>query len=300
MKIQALNYFRRASEQIPAIHVKELIDHGYEEEADNILSVIERFRNEKKFLLPDRGRILNDNLKGLADIIRLPYDKVVLEYEGLDTSQIDTITRGLVQPISLKTIVCAEQIDESTIMLNPQIYSFKSDKQYTRVVSEFWQSLPFRTYISKDLSNLSFDIKERISNDIEIGLIFIGNRIKDRICPDDFYKDLNKDFIFSALELIEALTCINVEHKQITPRKNSKRSRLSSLQFDEYRILTIKKSQKIENASVVSFDKRKPREHLRRGHIRKLSSNKNVWVNSTIVCPGSGFKISSDYDCTRS
>jgi hypothetical protein len=38
-----------------------------------------------------------------------------------------------------------------------------------------------------------------------------------------------------------------------------------------------------------------PREHLRRGHIRRIAGNRCVWVNSCVVAAGSRFGVSKDY-----
>jgi len=97
-----------------------------------------------------------------------------------------------------------------------------------------------------------------------------------------------------AMSFINILSCSNVraerrDHKRVKRLKNA-------LPFDDYHFLTIDCPKRHSPATGHHIDERRhPREHLRRGHIRRLENGNRIWVNSTIVNAGVGGKISKDY-----
>lgn len=89
------------------------------------------------------------------------------------------------------------------------------------------------------------------------------------------------------LELMEALSCRNVSHEpleEINHRTNARRIKNGKLPLLETRILTIKADppQKKSNNHPPAADRSGPRQHLRRGHVRRLPSG-NIWVRSCVV-----------------
>jgi len=40
---------------------------------------------------------------------------------------------------------------------------------------------------------------------------------------------------------------------------------------------------------------RSPREHVRRGHVRRYADGKKIWIQSMVVNPGNGGKVTKDY-----
>jgi len=68
-----------------------------------------------------------------------------------------------------------------------------------------------------------------------------------------------------------------------------------ALPFDEYHILTLDGHTKTTGNSKTFGDRRSPREHLRRGHIRRLE-NKKIWINSMVVNAGNHGKIHKSYE----
>lgn len=96
------------------------------------------------------------------------------------------------------------------------------------------------------------------------------------------------------LSLCNALACSNVQTELSAPKRGAKIVK-SAFPFDSYHVLTITTSGKHGEASAASSH-RYPREHLRRGHIRRLADGRRIWVNATVVVAGrgSGF-VSKDY-----
>lgn len=85
------------------------------------------------------------------------------------------------------------------------------------------------------------------------------------------------------MDMVQALSCINVGVEVIRQPKSLNRARASSrkLKLVEYKVLKISATK--PNGGCVGGAGRSPRAHLRRGHIRRLQSGKRTWVNATFV-----------------
>ena len=68
-----------------------------------------------------------------------------------------------------------------------------------------------------------------------------------------------------------------------------------ALPFDDYHVLTINVGGQGQREGAANGSHRSPREHLRRGHIRRLQDGRKLWVNATVVNPGVGAKVMKDY-----
>lgn len=85
---------------------------------------------------------------------------------------------------------------------------------------------------------------------------------------------------------LNALACLNVATVRL-PRKNDGKVK-ASIPFDEYHVLTLRNgSRHFAPGAPLGAERSGPREHVRRGHIRRLDSGA-VWVNSTVVATGRG------------
>ena len=94
------------------------------------------------------------------------------------------------------------------------------------------------------------------------------------------------------LNFLNALACSNVHTEKLPTRKPSKT--LGALPFDEYHVLTIDRPAGTGNGHA-GGSHRSPREHLRRGHIRRLPTGSKIWVNAAVINAGAGGKIRKQY-----
>jgi hypothetical protein len=103
------------------------------------------------------------------------------------------------------------------------------------------------------------------------------------------------DEIRALLGTLNALACANVTTERVAPKRAHLAMR-PSFQFDTYHVLVVKQRDSVRS-SVSEFveDRRSPREHLRRGHIRRHQSGLRLWINATVVNAGVGGKVSKDY-----
>lgn len=92
--------------------------------------------------------------------------------------------------------------------------------------------------------------------------------------------------VYPFLELCEALSCKNVVTEPLEPvdtSKNARRIKNGKLPIYETKILTIKAPEVVSGkTSNGGGTHASPRQHLRRGHIRRLPDC-NIWVNSCVV-----------------
>ena len=107
----------------------------------------------------------------------------------------------------------------------------------------------------------------------------------------------------SVLELCEALTCSNVEigTLQEASPKNNKRIMQGKLPILETKTLVINTHRQAGAGRGGGGSHTSPRQHLRRGHIRFLQSDRyknkqgqKIWINSTVV--GNEGKIDKTYE----
>ena len=300
MTTQALNYLRQASEDlrqawVPAMKRDYPIDAMV---CETILNLAPRI---PKFVMPKGGRIFNDALRGLPDELRLPYPAILIEYEALET------TEGIVEQVfgnentvsCSKRIVIAQEVD-GWIHVHSLVYINSPERPS-------WIMPPYAAAIRRvansqatpGIPGLNYGTK---IDGLEFSPLPTGTLAKEKIGPNwtrHAYCDL-ADEVSTVLELIEALSCINVTHEPLPTRKPNKSAiRRGALPFDEYRVLVLKEHERwiVRNYSMGNH--RSPREHLRRGHIRRLRDGRKVWVNPTVVNAGSIGKITTIYDARK-
>lgn len=111
---------------------------------------------------------------------------------------------------------------------------------------------------------------------------------------DDCPAELAEEPAFALVALLNALACANVHVERREARKVGKKAKVA-LPFDAYHILVVDVPSS-GLGSKAGGDHRSPREHLRRGHIRRLADGRRLWINATVVAAGRGAGIvTKDY-----
>lgn len=281
--MQNLNYCRQArksiQQTIKAASYDKLKMIGFSKEEVNkhvsfqkhVLLSIEK---SVKFILPENGMILEDkSLKALdeKEKINLPFPIVALEYEF--DNYIGDFDPSL-QHRPKKYILIAEKI-ENGISIIPVYY-----------VTELgmWCSHP-----AVYMPDIDFIYRQKNTTD-GWPCLAISNPNEHTISGDEYISETR-----ILLSFINALQCSNVgiEKSAGNPKKNGLKS---SLGFDEYNVLTVINTNK-QSSGVESIGgtHRSPREHLRRGHIRRLATGVKIWVNAAVINAGIGAKIHKTY-----
>lgn len=254
--IEHLNYCRHMTKQL-----SDVIKHS---EADTqtkqtAIHLIDLASASHKFILPPDGQILEDDeLRGLDGIesIHLPHQFVALEYQPKN------INGG-------KVIAFArEHENASSIAVTAVAFSDEAG---------CWKWIP------------TFHISKKQHHSVlwrQNGKCFVQFEI-----PEEVQDEIVKDLIFKmgsvVLGFLNALACSNVHITKSEPRKAGKKIK-SALPFDTYHVLAIDVPGRIGDVGAPIGSHRSPREHLRRGHIRRLVDGRRIWVNATVVAAGHG------------
>ncbi|MFM7010970.1 MAG: hypothetical protein ACKO0Z_16885, partial [Betaproteobacteria bacterium] len=95
---------------------------------------------------------------------------------------------------------------------------------------------------------------------------------------------------------LNALACSNVRIERSDPKKGAQKTK-SALQFDAYHVLTVDfHESKTPNSCKSVCDRRSPREHIRRGHIRRIENGRKIWISAAVVGSTNGAGvINKDY-----
>lgn len=93
------------------------------------------------------------------------------------------------------------------------------------------------------------------------------------------------------VEMLMVLACKNVSTEVAQPQEKLNRARIKKGKepFHAYHILTVGNSPLYSGKSSAyqPGDEYKVRQHLRRGHIRRIAEDHTIWVNQTVVAAGS-------------
>lgn len=224
----------------------------------DIMSVI---NNSQKFILPDNGIIFESRGKTIDKLqLQLPFDCIALEFFDFD---------------KCKNVIFATQCGSNCVQMFSAYYVNKNKE---------WGFSPVFVQIIADFEkfNISF---HKLFDNVEL------TEIEEK----DFFKMM----FLPLIEFLEALSCKNVSIENHASRKTGK-SKLDALPFDEYKILCVNVNKTYDSVgNEINETKmyKSPREHLRRGHIRRLQKG-NVWVQSTVVNFGIGSRIKKSYKLT--
>lgn len=261
MKTEHLNYSRQLMKQFKTL---ASVPNIQTEERATIEHVIDLCRASEKYMLPENGELLPDTeLRALneSEPIRLPHKFVSLEFQAnlVDATGGSTFAR--------RVIFCRE--DDDGIYIKPAGWI---------QANGFWivktdQFIPRTNYLDRtNPKAIKFISDFQSREDIRVG----------------------SQAIRVVLGFLNALQCSNVRTQKSHPKNFGKKIK-AALPFDTYHVLTIDVPRSGCNGAATGGH-RSPREHLRRGHIRRIEDGRRLWINATVVAAGKGAgKVSKDY-----
>jgi hypothetical protein len=293
---EPLGYLRKAEEGL-----RKQFEFFYQiqpEYAEGINTFFAEAKDAVKFVLPENGRIFETKFKALPSYLKLPYEKIVIEYfvsaEGGMSEEL--YGKNSITPAP-KRIVFAQQLDEFIFVMAAVAYKKSGDDQ--------WQLMPYTGRVYSDIEGGKQKWAglppEGLDNEMIEGVCVsysplggIAQKMFGKEWENHAYTDM-ADEVSAILSLVEALACKNVGVEKLPTRKMNKSAlKRGALPFDDYHVLTVT-SDSGSSGHELKGGARSPREHLRRGHIRRLNSG-NIWVNSTVVNAGSRGKIKKIYE----
>lgn len=216
-------------------------------------AIVRAIPQAQHFTLPAGGRLFDDGLRGLdTDLhaIRLPYPVITLSFaDG-----------------ARRTLVVAQELHEAgqnTIVVRVAVDT--GDWQGWGIYPCTAQ--PVQRHDDGSVAWVCFDA--------------IGSRL-DRTPMHEAVMAAGR----SVLELVEALSCNNVAAEvveRVDPAVNARRRRQGKLPLYEVRGLVVKVGDVAHAIGAPVVDRSGPREHLRRGHIRRLPDGRRTWVQCCVV-----------------
>lgn len=226
----------------------------------------------QKFMLPNTGVILDDeDYRALdhSEPIHLPFPIIALEYSYVVPK--DKRPSGLAAS-SKRIVFCRERDD--AVVLSPAFWS-DSDGVWCPMPEV---AIPRKDYLAKN----PFPEDGR-----RTGVLI--HQADPRIPRDDY-----ADEVIAFMSFLNVLKCRNVQTEKVFPKRATKTPN-GALPFDTYHVLTVDTSMRDAATATGSGTHRSPREHLRRGHIRRYASGLRLWINATVVNAGRGGVVSKDY-----
>ena len=309
--ITAKNYAAQAEAAIGNF-INSASGHSeFEEDVNNCISLQNDIRNAVHFAMPDGGKFFDKNVNGIRDqALRLPYPLITVEYnflEGLNVSKSLIIAKEIkndVDTVLLKScgyMSSGAIADSEYIILIRNAFYIQSKKVWTlsplvMVMPNQWDNMtgidvsvspphskPFIGMVGGTYKILP-QFFQQLAN--EIGEEEAHSRLKDELACE----------AVSLLEFLEALSCKNVEqstHQKASP-KNAQRIKSHKLPIYETKVLTLKPTVSQVSRAQSLGTHASPRQHLRRGHIRRLE-NGNIWVNACVVGDATKGVINKQY-----
>lgn len=248
--MEHLNYCRQIAKQTAELLKAPNLVRSME---PRLQLLIKYCTTSQKFMLPDGGWAIDDlDFRGLdADLpLKLPHQLIALEFK-INAENSD------------KVVLFVEHHEETNCLrVTPACFfrdvGFWDWYQYAEIPVCGYLLDRFKTGDGKPRLNFS--------------------------CPNIGAEISYGAFVSVVLAFLNALACLNVGIERSPARKQSSKKSGKALPFDDYHILVIRQPKSTTKGQ--GKTNRSPREHVRRGHIRRLLDGKRIWVNQTLVGAG--------------
>lgn len=308
--ITARNYAAQAERDL-RIGAESLKRNGMSVDALIFDAHANLLRDSVKFVIPDGGTIFDDDLRGLKGIeFNLPYNSIAIEYfipdggascgDGIETpfgrgdASIEVkkrIALADIVPFSMLELIAQRPIKE---ILAPMFWENGENECVSIKYLDFSEFIKMWTLGHAQC----FIPKTTLINSYRREYVSSVAPLLPDMCEMMIGAYGEKQYIANALqdvssqvrvvfELCEALTCTNVEsaiHQAASAKVNAKRIKAGKLPIYETRVLTVKPTREAgESRGPLGYDRNGPRQHLRRGHVRRLPTGKNTWIQSCVV-----------------
>jgi hypothetical protein len=291
MNIRPKNYAAQSERSMKNFYTN-CLKMGYQEEAVSAMNTVAMIQDAVHFTIPDEGKILDDRLKGIDGVaINLPYPIITLEYYQGEIKEV--IDEAVTAIVNKKLLIAAQMGDVISLMAVfchngvwvPAAAALLIESDWSKPLVTNLIVNPFMTPTTD-----THTIRTR-GHRILYPLIFktlveiYGEEKANAMVMHDISSEVRP-----LMEFLEALSCKNVSIatcQEKNAKINKRRAKSGKLPFYETKMLVISASKESKESEIKGGSHASPRQHLRRGHIRRLESG-NIWVNSCVV--GSGDK----------
>lgn len=276
---------------------------------------IEMLEDGQHFVMPDDGRVFEDGLRGLRNItVKLPFRVISLEYHATDFDG----TEG--HAPAPKRVITAMEVTRSMLPVATHRYADKMDSVFPNADStailvlsayadgDAWEFSPMSWLLPEawDCGSENYAFSQIVVEGGRSTVFGLHSPVVPSLFemqPDEFYQDQVQNMtteVIALLEFLEALSCTNVStaiHQEAS-KANPKRARQGKTPIWETKVLTIDVPGSRTSGQSKGGTHSSPRQHLRRGHIRRLTSG-NIWVNSCVVGSPENGNVEKNYNIRK-
>lgn len=260
-----------------------------------ITMLIDGLRKSEKFLLPENASLLDvpDVQEHYRYMLRLPYPHTTLEFSTTPETNGGS-KKGLVLCMQGDMVAGLDDNDgdpKENIVFIPMFWSSTQN---------VWH--PTAHFYSFNPGNL-----ELLDGKVTKGIHYYEfmPEMLAGASSADIDRDINQNLKFGMDAIIEfclTVNCENIGTYSIEPPAalNKKREGKGKEPLYIFKVLTIPGEANSPQAIGAGDERNKTRMHLRRGHLRRLQSEKVVWVRHTIVGSGERGVVEKDYKVVTS
>jgi hypothetical protein len=289
-------------------------------DAATVSDAADKISRAVHFALPEGGVIMDDDLRGIrGEFVKLPFPLVTIEF-FVPPAPDDNADTPVYAP---KRLVIAEEKPKASIatvfvkdgQAVPTLLRGDGNAILCAVCNEIngqWVLLPLGWVLPCDWDN-TLDAQpveplvpsNRTARIAGHAMVLLPGVVSDGIskfgdssfqmCVHDTMADVS-----SLLEFMEAMSCSNVGSEvaqEGNTSKNARRIRDGKLPIYETRVLTVEIPRETakRQTSIGDALRLSPRQHLRRGHIRRLTDERKIWVQSCVVGSANNGVINKSY-----
>lgn len=278
-------------------------------DTEQMEAFIAELRSAEKFVLPDRGTLIHDpfDVPEGVEMTRLPYRMTAIEVPFSS----DTVTDNTVS--SSRRVILAQEVlvdlDNQTMRRTNALETPNAVRvdvacwvdsarrwnlQSAGAIVMIGTRSETRTkplddpYAANRMGPTGFPMMVCARLETTVGQQV--QQVGDEVFSHSVTNDVGTEIRILA-EMLTVLSCQNVSTEKQSPPEKLARARISSGNepFYDCHVLVVGNSRLSGDGAASEDDGQgyKVRQHLRRGHIRRLASGPRIWVNQTVVAPGS-------------
>ena len=322
--IQTYNYATHAIEDIKE-KLKEFQKRNIYLDHDRKIShnIINALKEGQKFILPENAEMVN--MEGLDNetlktirmpypimVLEAPYSKDLLENDYMKTVESKKRLALVIEHTHINQIIRDMPENEPGAYIINIDYIPDENQRYSWHISVVGR---FHPYSSTTFERDSTDVLDKIyANEKNLkrtkqfrgGPFVVLPDAMNVVMQESTVQEIYEHTLFNSqdefsmfLQTCCVLNCSNIEMISTKDNKylNKTRELKGKTPFFQYNVLQVSKKSYESNST--GIEKTSPRSHLRRGHIRRYSDGKQIWVKPSVINPGVGQAIKKDYDLRK-
>lgn len=265
-----------------------------------INTVLDMVIKAQHFVLPNDGKILANGYHGIkGELLHLPYPSITIETFTPPDDIIKTY---------YKQVFLATELPSREAYLGQISEEEEGGHSRIAIVSLIaygngnWSVLPVGVILNREWDKIPIDhgINRNAQTQLILPEVF-HNAYYTEEMRTKAYEAMSGQCgraIRTVLELCEALSCQNISEivyqEGSKPRTTKVKSNKPPLWETKSLVINITKKERVTSGLKIT-DRKKPYQHLRRGHIRRFKNGNKIWINNMVIAADNGPLIDKNY-----